>query len=868
MAAQQIGIVTVVVGHVVAINADGDERVLAVGDAVYADEVIRTADAGAVTIQFNDGGWLDLGRNSQAVLDADVYSEDGVEGEAADAVASVEDIQAAILAGGDPTQLLPATAAGPAAGGGGESGEGGHSFVVINHDFVSVNPDAGIPTDASTLLFDNPTDLILPVEPEPDVAVSVEVDVQIGGGTPGEGGVVLIPGGTPISGGVSGASVIEGSNGSFHEVTFLIKLSQPSTKPVTVTYTIVPGTASFPDDYFDGAQSGTVTIPPGFIGFTVTQNIVADILVEGNETFMIVLSNPIGATLTNNTATVTIIDDDQAPQANDDTNWVQEDNFTGEGGVVTANGNVLLSIAHPGDPSPTLSFADVADVDDNPLIISWGAEAAAYGSIVKNADGSYVYQLDNANPVIQGLSAGQTLTETFTYSITDGVNTPDTGTLTITIFGADDGVTITGIGSQNGDQTVFENDLPAGSSPNGSALTQLGGFSIVALDGIATVSVGGTSLTLAQLQNLGSAPVVINTTHGTLTLTGYAGTFQGGTVSYSYTLDTAVDNDSQPGASNGSFLESVNVVVTDEDGSSANSAVTINIVDDTPLAVDDGTINVPEDTVVTFDVFANDTFGADGVDIDNNPAVVVTFTAASNGTVSYDAATGKFSYTPNSGYAGPDSFTYTIKDGDGDPSTATVTLLVAEDSIPQIGETENLTVDEDGFPSANVDGTPLRPGETDSTESLVDTGNVVVNFGADVPANPVAAFALLDTAALDGQLQTLAGTSVTFALVGGKLVGSAGGVTVLTLEVTGASVAGSNVTYTYKVTLEQPVKHPAGSGENTDLLSGVTFEVTDADGSKAQGSFSVTVVDDTPTATAAQLTGTVDEDPGARGAHN
>jgi predicted component of type VI protein secretion system len=116
MAAQQIGIVTVIVGHVVAVNADGEERVLAVGDVVYADEIIRTSDVGAVTVQFNDGGWLDLGRSDQAVLDADVYSPESAEGEAA--VASVEDIQAAILAGADPTQLLPPTAAGPGAGGG------------------------------------------------------------------------------------------------------------------------------------------------------------------------------------------------------------------------------------------------------------------------------------------------------------------------------------------------------------------------------------------------------------------------------------------------------------------------------------------------------------------------------------------------------------------------------------------------------------------------------------------------------------------------------------------------------------------------------------------------------------------------------
>ncbi|MFP5464854.1 MAG: retention module-containing protein, partial [Gammaproteobacteria bacterium] len=173
MAAQQIGIVTTVVGHVVAVNADGVERVLVVGDVVYADEVIRTADAGAVTIQFNDGGWFDLGGNAQAVLDSDVYSQEGPEAEAAGAVARVEDIQAAIEAGGDPTQLLPPTAAGAAAGGAGGE-DGGHSFVVLNHDFNAINPDAGIPTAADPLLFSGVERIIVPVEPEPVIAVSVE----------------------------------------------------------------------------------------------------------------------------------------------------------------------------------------------------------------------------------------------------------------------------------------------------------------------------------------------------------------------------------------------------------------------------------------------------------------------------------------------------------------------------------------------------------------------------------------------------------------------------------------------------------------------------------------------------------------------
>ena len=847
MAAQQIGIVTVVIGHVVAVNADGEERVLAVGDAVYADELIRTSDAGAVTVQFNDGGWFDLGRDAQAVMDADVYSPDGPEGEAAGAVASVEDIQAAILAGGDPTQLLPPTAAGSAAGGG-LSGEGGHSFIALDHDFVAVNPAAGIPTNAEPLLFDNTIDIILPTEaPEPEIVVSVEVDVEIGGGEPGEGGVVLIPGGTPITGGVSGASVIEGSDGSAHPVTFLITLSQVSDKPVTVTYTIVPGTASNPDDYFDGAQTGTVTIPAGYIGFSVTQNIVADILVEGDETFKIVLSNPIGATLTNDTATVTIIDDDRAPVANDDTNWVQEDNFAGEAEAVATSGNVLQSIAHPGDPSPTLSFADAADNDDNPLILTWGAETAVYGNIVKNADGSYVYQLDNGNPAIQGLSAGETLTETFTYTITDGVNTPDTATLTITIFGADDGVTITGIGSTQGDETVFENDLPAGSSPNDPALTQTGSFNIVALDGIASVTVGGTVLTLAQVQGLGTTPVVIDTAYGALTLTGYAGNAQGGTVSYSYTLDTTVDNDAQAGATTAAYLESIGVTVTDEDGSAANSSVNIRIVDDAPTANVDGPYGVTEDGVssVGGDVLSNDASGADA------PGVFVGWGAgdatAIAGLNTYGTLTqngdGTWSYVLDNGRAATQALTasdslsytlnYTMADADGDPSPSTLTITItgADD-----GASVETAVAEG--PDATVYESGLEPAGSNAAADTETTDGTFTVSATDGIASVV----------IGGTVFTLAQVQA-FATTNGVVNTGQG-----TLTLTGYSGTATGGTISYSYTLSATIDNDSVTPTGDDAVTAEHFDdsvaltVNGVGGTTASDDLVIRIVDDAPTA--------------------
>jgi hypothetical protein len=138
-----VGEVSNVTGTVVAIDASGNERILNVGDQVFAGETIRTGEGAFVAIALVDGGRFDLGRNGEAILDSDVVDVDGDQGAPAadEGALSVESIQAAIAAGVDPTQLLPATAAGPAAGSNGVGPDGaGHSFVIVDPGLTEVLP--------------------------------------------------------------------------------------------------------------------------------------------------------------------------------------------------------------------------------------------------------------------------------------------------------------------------------------------------------------------------------------------------------------------------------------------------------------------------------------------------------------------------------------------------------------------------------------------------------------------------------------------------------------------------------------------------------------------------------------------------------
>ncbi|MGD1809475.1 Ig-like domain-containing protein, partial [Dapis sp. BLCC M126] len=109
----------------------------------------------------------------------------------------------------------------------------------------------------------------------------------------------------------------------------------------------------------------------------------------------------------------------------------------------------------------------------------------------------------------------------------------------------------------------------------------------------------------------------------------------------------------------------------------ATVRVTIASVNNQPDAVDDS-ITTSQDTAVSIPVLSNDS------DIDNDPLTIITpLGIPSNGTVSIndqgtiDTTDDEIIYTPNSGFIGPDTFTYTIDDGNGGTDTATVRVTIA-----------------------------------------------------------------------------------------------------------------------------------------------------------------------------------------------
>jgi len=109
--------------------------------------------------------------------------------------------------------------------------------------------------------------------------------------------------------------------------------------------------------------------------------------------------------------------------------------------------------------------------------------------------------------------------------------------------------------------------------------------------------------------------------------------------------------------------------ISDGNGGIATATVniTVNPVNDVPVAIDDS-VTVNEDSTVLIDVLVNDT------DIDGDTLSITGFTQGTNGTVAQEGDS--LRYTPNANYNGSDSFMYEISDGNGGIAVATVNITV------------------------------------------------------------------------------------------------------------------------------------------------------------------------------------------------
>lgn len=215
-------------------------------------------------------------------------------------------------------------------------------------------------------------------------------------------------------------------------------------------------------------------------------------------------------------------------------------------------------------------------------------------------------------------NAGAKGSDTFTFQVADARGLTSSATVAVTI--------------------VAVNHAPV--AQNGSLSTPQGTTGSGVL--VATDSDGDAlTYTLATQPSKGTA-VITNTATG----------------SYTYTPNSGVTG-----------TDSFTFQVRDPGNltSSATVAVTITAVNQPPVA-SNGALSTAQDTPATSKLVATDANG------DTLTYSVVS--AAQLGKVALNAATGSFTYTPNTGASGTDTFTFKANDGKADSNVATFTVTI------------------------------------------------------------------------------------------------------------------------------------------------------------------------------------------------
>ncbi|BCM92682.1 hypothetical protein IAD21_04564 [Abditibacteriota bacterium] len=175
--------------------------------------------------------------------------------------------------------------------------------------------------------------------------------------------------------------------------------------------------------------------------------------------------------------------------------------------------------------------------------------------------------------------------------------------------------------------------------------------------GTGTLAVADANTNLAGIQPL-SGPL-----HGTLTLN-----VDG---SFSYTPAANFN-----GSDSFTYQTTDGTLISDV----ATVTLTINAVNDAPIAAAQ-TVSTPQDTALGITLTATD--------VENNALTYSIATGPIHGTLSGTAP--NVTYTPTSGYFGPDSFTFKASDGAADSAPATVALTVTPANTAPIAEGQTVS---------------------------------------------------------------------------------------------------------------------------------------------------------------------------------
>ncbi len=343
----------------------------------------------------------------------------------------------------------------------------------------------------------------------------------------------------------------------------------------------------------------------------------------------------------------------------------------------STNEDTLLSVPAPG------VLSNDSDVDSATITAVLVSDVTS-GTLTLNANGGFTYTPDaNFNGA-----------DSFTYKATDG--SADSSSVTVTI-------------------TVTEYNMPPVAVADSYSTNEDTVLTVVAPGVLSNDSDGDSDPMTAVL--------VTGVSHGTLTLNANGG----------FTYEPAANFDGTD-----TFTYKANDGAADS--SSVTVTITVNPVNDAPVAVADS-YSTDEDTVLTVDpgVLSNDSDG------DTDPMTAVLVTGVSHGTLTLNA-NGGFMYTPDANFNGTDTFTYKANDGSADSNTVTVMITVNQVNDAPDAVADSYSTDEDTVLTVIAPGVLANDSDSDSATitavlvSDVTSGSLTLNANGGFTYTPDANF--------------------------------------------------------------------------------------------------------------------------------
>jgi serralysin len=476
---------------------------------------------------------------------------------------------------------------------------------------------------------------------------------------------------------INDVSLTEGNSGT-KNATFTVTLSQASTQTVSVNYATANGTATTgTKDYT--AKTGTLTFAAGVTSQTISVAVTGDTVGEYDEQFYVNLTTPTNATIADNQGIGTISNDDPALIINDI--QVQEGPSN-----TTANAIFTVTLTVPSTNTVSVAYATANGT-------------AVSGTDYTAAQGTLSFSPGQTTKTITVPIRGDNLVETnetFFVNLSSNKNATlldKQGIGTILNYSATGSVPV-GNNSINGINGTDGPDTLQGTE-NDNQLAGLGGSDVLSAGGGADLLIGADPNSAAPGQGeidtltgglgadlfvLGDANQVyyddgnqadsgygdyglivdFNASQGDLIqLHGFAADYSFGSSPDGLPSGTAI-------SLNGELVGLIQNVAPTSIPSNGISYVTF------PLANADAAIT-RQNTAANISVLANDrdVWAIDSFSQGSQGSVILN----NNGTPN-NSRDDFLTYTPNTGFSGSDSFSYTISDGNGGTDTATVSVVV------------------------------------------------------------------------------------------------------------------------------------------------------------------------------------------------